>query len=496
MKVKLGKQLYLKFYFLTLKSDFLILNKLTPVNEISPALNESPVSYAHRLSRFAAERKEVNEKRKLGQYFTPADTAGLMASFTKAEFDNKTIRVLDPGCGTGILSCALVEVLANKFRNVNFELTCYEIDGSIIEYTNLSLNYLKQYLAQKGIQLNYRLINEDFITDHAVLFNEENNKKELFDIVISNPPFFKIPHEDNKGWLAKKIFPGQANIYLLFVYASVKMLKENGEFIFLIPRSFCSGGAFKHFRKEIFKFLLPEKIHLFSSNDLAFEESGELSDSIIFYGKRSNFCFESCQIELTRAQCKTSPYIIDYIKEKNIIPLPASEEDEILLSEIKQWPCTLKDLGYTIHFGKATITEFEKYSIPAGQELNKALQIKLNSSPSEEYIVVNKETEPLVIENGNYIFLRRYNKIDKEKKICAFPYLNNNPEIKYLCVDKQLLYIYKKHGSFTEPEIIKLTEILNSETLNKYLKIIFGNINLSIEEYKEIQLPDFIDQKG
>ena len=63
-----------------------------------------------------------------------------MANLAKPNSDR--LSILDPGCGTAILSCSLIEklVLNSGIKEIN--LTLYETDESVITQTKLVADYL------------------------------------------------------------------------------------------------------------------------------------------------------------------------------------------------------------------------------------------------------------------------------------------------------------------------------------------------------------------
>ena len=70
-----------------------------------------------------------------------------------------------------------------------------------------------------------------------------------FDIVIMNPPYFKISKKSEYSKKMSDIIYGQPNIYALFMAMGVKFLNSNGKLIAITPRSFCNGLYFKAFFK-------------------------------------------------------------------------------------------------------------------------------------------------------------------------------------------------------------------------------------------------------
>ena len=78
-------------------------------NNIETLTNVSPTEYAYQLAIDYTFNKNSEHKKEYGQYFTPVEVAEFMAKLSN--IGEEKIRILDPGCGTGILFCALIEHL-------------------------------------------------------------------------------------------------------------------------------------------------------------------------------------------------------------------------------------------------------------------------------------------------------------------------------------------------------------------------------------------------
>src|SRR5258705_4269283 len=96
---------------------------------LAAGLNELPSYYAERLSKLYASKSEQQHKKLLGQFFTPLLLSNYIASFSTIV--KSKVKVLDPGCGTCILSCSLVEKLSENPKLKTIELTTYEIDSKL-----------------------------------------------------------------------------------------------------------------------------------------------------------------------------------------------------------------------------------------------------------------------------------------------------------------------------------------------------------------------------
>ena len=229
---------------------------------ISPSIRnieigESPTKYADYLGSVHASSVASEQKKANGQFFTTPEIAHFMAS--NCGIDKELIRILDPGCGTGVLTCALVEHLClhNKATR-EIRAVLYDIDNQALEYASRSMEYLKEWCQKAKILLSYELKNSDFIIDNADALSPNISffrKDEYFDIAISNPPYFKLNKADSRVQLAKQYVYGQPNIYSLFLLVSASLLNSKGELIFITPRSFTAGPYFKRFRDYFFQFV-------------------------------------------------------------------------------------------------------------------------------------------------------------------------------------------------------------------------------------------------
>ena len=80
-------------------------------------------------------------RKKYGQFFTSELSAEYMASLFDINLNAETLRILDAGAGSGILSVALVERLRKAGYTGKIRLTCYETDEKVIPllFSNLVL---------------------------------------------------------------------------------------------------------------------------------------------------------------------------------------------------------------------------------------------------------------------------------------------------------------------------------------------------------------------
>ena len=100
-------------------------------------------------NRRMARISSVNRlhKEEFAQYLTPIEIASFMAKITtKYCMIKDTLDVLDPGAGSGILSCSSVNELKYKKIKTNINLDAYEIDSSILDELEQSYQGIQKYI--------------------------------------------------------------------------------------------------------------------------------------------------------------------------------------------------------------------------------------------------------------------------------------------------------------------------------------------------------------
>lgn len=138
--------------------------------------------------------------------------AMLLGAFT--EVDNQST-VLDVGAGTGVLSLMLAQKVV-------------ELTVSAIEYDNDALKDLKLNFQQSPFKAVFSILAQDFNT---LELNQE------FDVVISNPPFYKGSFTvGEKGGRSKARNEENLSFETLLTKSS-QLLKPKGRFWFIFPIS-------------------------------------------------------------------------------------------------------------------------------------------------------------------------------------------------------------------------------------------------------------------
>ena len=479
---------------------------------------KSPSKYAEELGNDFASFKGRTKTATFGQYFTPRTIAEFIGrNFSEIKLTGP-MRILDPGAGSGILSCALCECIANwKYKPADIELVAYEIDVSLITVLEKSFTYLKHWLSQKNILLSFSISDKDFVLENADILNKNiqqslfgEKKFNRFDLIIANPPYFKIPGSDQRAKAASAVIHGQPNIYALFMAVSAALLKEKGQLGFITPRSYAAGLYFKKFRQNFFNQITPVSIHVFNSRDKAFSKDNVLQENIILHGKkdsridkgehkvRVSGCEGLSDIEnATRIEIPLTEVINceqDYVLH---VPIEVTQREVVRI--VKSWKQNLGSLGLDVSTGpivpfraRGVLTQInDEQNAPVLWLHNiRAMNVSWPiESRKPQYIKVTERAKKLLVPNANYVLVRRFSAKEEKKRIVAAPLTSRILKSKFVGIENHVNFIYRKGGELSETEAFGLAAILNSSLLDTYFRIFNGNTQVSATELRSLPLP-------
>jgi len=474
--------------------------------DINKDITTLPSRYSDLLGLEYTSTVTKEHKKGKGQFFTPNKIANYMGSLA-SEPTSKNISILDPGCGTAILTCSLVEKLI-EFNPHSIELVAYETDYKLFPFTEQALHHLKEWLNEKNIKFRYTLIASDFIEDMAIALEKH---KESFDYIISNPPYFKLSKDDKRVKLLKHLVKGQPNIYSFFMAVSVNLLKKNGELIFIVPRSFASGQYFNSFRDYFFHHINLNFVHLFKSRSETFDRDSVLQETLILKGnkdKNQKVIISTSEGIKDLENLKVKEYeideLIDLKSKAKILHLPTTEFEEDVIKLFKSWENNLIDFDIQISTGPVVSFRSREYLFDTYQNstiflsplywLHNVTKMSIEwpvfISNKSQYINITDVSKKILILNKNYIFLRRFSSKDDKSRLIAAPYFAESNENKFIGVENKLNYIYKLNGELNRNEAVGISALLNSLVFDTYFRTFNGNVNVSATEIRLMTFPE------
>lgn len=486
----------------------------------NPFTSELPTLYADRIGEWYTTQTTEEHKSKHGQYLTPPPVASFMGGLASTVGSN--LKILDPGAGSGILSCALCEALANSpTPPTRIELTCHETESGLFKHLSATIEYLKFWLKSSGIELVYTLHASDFILENAAcigskqesLFYQNTVKPALFDYIISNPPYFKIPKEDPRAKACLSVVYGQPNIYALFMAISAHLLMPKGELIYITPRSFAAGPYFRLFREKFFEIVRPLQVHLFGSRTEAFDRSAVLQENVILHAVRDDgwnsnpdsfsvrVSFSAGARDIDYACSRTVPMteIIDVKSHNRFLHIPTSDEEQAIIHLINSWSGNLHKYGLEISTGPVVpfrATQFITDENGSGkvpllwmQNVKPLVTTWPVSTRKQQYVISNSESDYILLPNRNYVLLRRFSAKEEHRRLTAAPYLSIDFQYERVGFENHLNYIYRRCGELSKEEAYGIAALLNCKLLDIYFRSFNGNTQVSATELRSIPLP-------
>jgi adenine-specific DNA-methyltransferase len=478
-----------------------------------------PTCYADRVGAAVVASKTVADRKAGGLYLTPVEVADFMAAQVSTR--GGSVRILDPAAGSGTLLCAVVERLASADRPFReAELTAYETDLDLQDALAAVLDNLKGWAAKHHVTVRVRIEKRDFVLTHAEILRTtghlfDTQETQLFDLVIANPPYFKIPKCDRRAQAATSVVHGQPNIYALFMAASAALLREGGEFLFITPRSFTSGPYFRLFRERFFANLRPTDVHVFGSRRQAFGRDEVLQENITLKGVRDDgwqsrigrfklrISSSAGIADLERSAHRELPLedALDMASADRVLRLPILRDEDEAVRLVDSWSGSLHQFGMNISTGPVVpfrATEFlneagtppERYAPLIWMNHVRAMRVSFpNGTRKPQYIKRTASERSLLLPNRNYVLLRRFSAKEEARRLVAAPWLKGVVPCPLLGIENHLNYIHRPGGELDEDEACGLAALLNSELLDTYFRVSSGNTQVSATELRAMPLP-------
>lgn len=477
----------------------------------------SPIEVCQAIGQWYGNHCNEARRHDAGQFFTPPIVARYMTNVAGRLLDNA--RVLDPGAGVGILACAVCES-AKVQKLTTLSIVAYESDPILYTLCSFTLNYARNFLQEYGIALSIELYQQDFIEAMAEqitqtsLWSNGLRPRQPFDLVILNPPYFKVNQKDTRARLIKDIAHGRTNMYTIFMSLAASALRVGGRFVSITPRSFASGAYFRHFRQQFFSAITPELIHLFDSRQSAFEDAGVLQENIILAGVRKGVSsIEPALVTISQSRgladlahplVQQTPrrLIIDEKQKDPVLHLPTSDIDTHLLQAFRRWSNRLTTYGLEISTGPVvpfrsadllTSVEYVKHgeAVPLLwlQHVHR-MEVKWPLEHFDKPQGVSKHAGPkLLVKNSTQIVLRRFSAKEESRRIIAAILPEGAFGTELIALENHLNYLYRPGGMLTDEEAMGITAFLNSTLVDRYFRITNGNTQVNATELRKLPLP-------
>ena len=445
-------------------------------------------------------------RKEYGQFFTSVETAAFMADLFTIPV-KETISILDPGAGSGILSTALIERLQTYPAIKKIELVCYENDPNVLE---LLKSNLKWVCAQSVIDISYQIVTDNYIVsqmpDYNYMLDASPNPRK-YDLIIGNPPYKKIAKNAPEAVAMPDVCYGAPNLYFLFASMSLFNLRNGGEMVYIIPRSWTSGAYFKLFRQKFLSEGSLEHIHLFVSRDKVFEKESVLQETIIIKIKKSNNKPDSVTITTTQSNADFSdltvfeaPYATVVSGSESYVYLVTDSSEIDTLNRLNRWHDTLPTIGLKMKTGltvdfrnlKALRDSAEESAVPLfySQHIQGG-KVIFPVGKEHEYIVTDQEG--LLQENTNYLFVKRFTAKEEHRRLQCGVYLSKkHPEYQRISTQNKINFICGLR-ELSDCVVYGLYVLFNSTLYDCYYRVLNGSTQVNSTEVNTMPVPPLND---
>ena len=430
-------------------------------------------------------RLDPSNKSKLGQFMTPSVIAEFMSKFFVET--NSPINLLDCGAGIGSLTISALKHLKNIAS-----VEQWEIDP-----------LMRSYLELNNQKLNIPAIvhSNDFIED--AVNNLSFGLGTRFTHAIINPPYRKISSNSAHRLLLRTIGIETVNLYTAFLALTILLMKEKGQIVAIIPRSFCNGLYYKPFRELMLKHCSIENIHVFESRMTTFKDDDVLQENIIIKlvkGKQSSHTKVSSSYDhlFDNVDELTFPFerIVKPNDKERFIHIPSDQfdvEDNPLFKE------TLSNLGLQVSTGPVVDFRIKKYLLDTPTDSSVPMLYPHHFVNGEiEYPKAHRKAGAVEFHEdikksfwkiGYYVLVKRFSAKEEKRRVVA--YLINPDAINsnLLAFENGWNVIHIDKQGFDSILAKGLACFLNSSILDIYFRVFSGHTQVNATDLRNMRFP-------
>jgi len=464
--------------------------------------------FIEKIQTEVATGSDRSERSRLGQFFTPAPIAELLASYSQA--NGQRIRLLDAGAGIGGLTAAWVARLASQQTlPEDVDVTLFELDERLVTPLDDVMRRCQTECEQIGVQFTYRVENTDFIRSAVDVLagGVFAPAIEPFDCAILNPPYRKFASDSPERRLLRDVGIETGNLYAAFVALALRLLRDGGELIAITPRSFCNGPYFRPFRRELVRSSNITHIHVLDSRKAAFANDEVLQENVVFRVERGLPQQASVTVEWSHGGAEETRFRRDTPFDRVIRPgdpdafihVSPDEWDESLAQALDELPSSLAELGLQVSTGR--VVEFrareflradpERGSVPLLYPSHFYGQgIRWPGTPKKpNALLLTPETAELTNPGGVYVLVKRFSAKEERRRVVAVIVTPDSVPGELVAFENHLNYFHCGGGGISRNLAAGLSAYLNSTILDRYFRRFSGHTQVNATDLRKLPYP-------
>ncbi len=443
----------------------------------------------------------------LGQFFTPALTAGFIASMLRVP-EGKSIRVLDPGAGVGVLcAAAVVQLVTHQSRLDSIEIVAYELDARLDEELRKTLLACEFWARSAGVELSWELCARDYLADAASRCGGSGEQQ--FDAVIMNPPYRKVRTDSNERKALEAIGLRVSNLYTAFLALAATQLKPGGALSAITPRSFANGLYHEPFRRFFLDRIGVERLHVFESRGDVFANANVLQENIVVAGTRgvipSATTLSVSHGANEKPRLRDVPYaeIIQTGDQRRFLRIPTAEDDTGIAETMVALPASIGDLGVFVSTGRVVDFRAKEHlrrdpsngTVPLiypGHLRNQGVVWPATNDRRKPNALQRvPETLKLLLPNETYVLVKRFTAKEERRRVVAAVISSADVPGDAVAIENHL-NVYHDNAHGLRPDLAHgLAAYLNSSFVDRYVRQFSGHTQINATDLRHLRYPSY-----
>ncbi len=467
------------------------------------------------LDRVELQRLEVSNRlagdakhrAKLGQFFTPATIGRFMAGMF-ADAVGPSVRLLDAGGGSGMLTAALIHELCSRDtppESITAEV--WEVDTTLRDDLSHTLALCRAYCERVGVELEIEMNFSDFIGDAVdrlkcgPLFNDG------YDMAILNPPYRKLRSDTQERSLLASVGIETSNLYAAFTWLAMELLNEGGQFVAITPRSYMNGTYFRPFRRRLAEAMRLRRVHVYDSRTKAFGGDDVLQENAIIHAVKGG---ASSAVLVTTSngpddeglatRLVPAAQVIHPDDPDATLHVVPDELDARIGEVVRAMPQTLKDLGVSVSTGRVVDFRARSRLHAEPQEGDAPLIFPrhisggyvdwpLASNGKPNAIRVEGVDDPLLLPAGWYVLVKRFSAKEEPRRVVAALVDPAHIKATRLGFDNKLNVLHINSRGLPERLAKGLALFLNGTLIDAYFRQFSGHTQVNAGDLRSLRFP-------
>lgn len=465
---------------------------------------------AELIRRAEARRQQVSalldprRRARLGQYFTPAATADLIAAMAHLPKQG-TLRILDPGSGIGSLAVALVARVMREAPQLALEVVAVEAEPIVIPHLQESLADCEAVARASGMSITTRVVADDLVGSMTGIGRLSGPLASLFDIVIMNPPYRKLGIGSFERLALASDGVDCSNLYCTFLALGVIGLTSQGQIIAITPRSFANGPYFAAFRRFFLSQMTINQVHVFESRSIVFADSDVLQENIILSAAKNTapgpVIISISNSHLDNPKSHTVKYA-DILKPGDpgqFIHIPVDNDDRRIAEVFADLPCKLDELGLQVSTGRVVDFRAREYLLENPSQLSAALIYPANlkdgrirwplSIRKPQGLVACPQTEKLLLPAECYVIVKRFSSKEERRRIVAAVCSPADIAAAHIGFENHLNVFHQENRGLGQHIANGLALWLNSTAVDTFFRIFSGHTQVNATDLRAMRYP-------